>query len=226
MRKYLSYIRHLRKMDYIWLYDVSFLTELMFNLILFGPPGSGKGTQSEKLVNTFGLTHISTGELLREHIAKETKLGKEAKGYINSGKLVPDELVIRIISAIIDEANTNKGLLFDGFPRTTAQAEALDELLSRKKLSISLMIALDIPEKELIIRLLKRRETSNRNDDLSLEVIQARIIEYHEKTAPVSHHYNKMSKLVFVKGVGSVDEVFNSISYEINKMKEGLMAVV
>lgn len=226
MRKYLTHIRNLRKKDYIWLYDVSFLTELMFNLILFGPPGSGKGTQSEKLVNTFGLTHISTGELLREHIATKTNLGKEAKGYIDAGKLVPDELVIRIISTIIDETNNNKGLLFDGFPRTTAQAEALDELLSRKKLSISLMIALDIPEKELIIRLLKRRETSNRNDDLSLGVIQARIIEYHEKTAPVSHHYKKMSKLVFVKGVGPVDDVFNSISLEINKKKESLMAIV
>ena len=158
----------------------------MFNLILFGPPGSGKGTQSEKLIAKYGLKHLSTGDLLRSEISRQTPLGKEAKSIMDKGQLVPDEVVIGMISSALDANPDARGFLFDGFPRTAAQAEALDKLLELKEAPIAAMLALEVSEDELIKRLLKRGETSGRSDDTNEVVIRARITEYHNKTAVVA----------------------------------------
>src|SRR6266481_1310075 len=166
----------------------------MFNLILFGPPGSGKGTQSERLISRYGLKHLSTGDLLRSEIAGLTPLGLAAKSYMDKGQLVPDEVVIEMISSALDNNPQAKGFLFDGFPRTSAQAEALDKLLELKKTSISVMLALEVSEEELVKRLLKRGQTSGRIDDNNDAVIRERIIEYHKKTSPVAEHYRKLKK--------------------------------
>src|SRR5687767_5900109 len=147
----------------------------MFNLILFGPPGSGKGTQSEKLIERYGLKHLSTGDLLRSEISRYTPLGQEAKNFMDRGELVPDEVVIGMISSALDENPKVKGFLFDGFPRTATQAEALDKLLLLKKSPIEVMLALDVSEEELVTRLVKRGETSGRSDDNNEQVIRARI---------------------------------------------------
>jgi adenylate kinase len=144
----------------------------MFNLILFGPPGSGKGTQSEKIVEKFGLIHLSTGNLLRQEITDKTPLGLQANSFMDKGQLVPDEVVIGMIASCLDNNPEAKGFLFDGFPRTVAQAQALDNLLALKKTSISKVIALDVLEEELVKRLLKRGETSGRSDDTIEEVIR------------------------------------------------------
>lgn len=188
----------------------------MFNLILFGPPGCGKGTQSDKLVAKYGLVHLSTGNLLRQEIKDKTPLGLEAKSFIDKGQLVPDEVVIGMISLALDAFPDVRGFLFDGFPRTAAQAEALDSLLALKKLSISVMLALDVTEEELIKRLVKRGETSGRPDDNNEQVIKIRILEYHKKTSPVADHYKKANKVVLVKGEGSVDDIFKRLSKEID----------
>src|SRR4051812_30534780 len=161
----------------------------MFNLILFGPPGSGKGTQSENLIVKYNLKHLSTGDLLRSEINNQTPLGVEAKSFIDKGHLVPDEVVIGMISSALDAYPNTKGFLFDGFPRTSAQAEALDKLLELKKTSIAVMLALEVSEEELVKRLLKRGQTSGRSDDTNDSVIRERINEYHRKTAPVADHY-------------------------------------
>ncbi len=189
----------------------------MFNLILFGPPGSGKGTQSEKLITKYGLKHLSTGDLLRSEIAAETPLGQEAKKIMDKGQLVPDEVVIGMISSALDANPEAKGFLFDGFPRTAAQADALDKLLELKKTSIAVMLALDVSEEELVKRLLKRGETSGRSDDTNEGVIRARITEYHNKTAVVADYYKKFDKVVLVKGEGSVEDIFNALCVEIDK---------
>jgi adenylate kinase len=189
----------------------------MFNLILFGPPGSGKGTQSEKLIATYGLKHLSTGDLLRSEIAAATPLGMEAKNLMDKGQLVPDEVVIGMISSALDANPDAKGFLFDGFPRTGAQAEALDKLLDLKKTSIAAMLALEVSGEELVKRLLKRGETSGRSDDTNETVIRARITEYHNKTAAVADYYKKFNKVVMVKGEGTVDEIFGLLCGEIDK---------
>lgn len=183
----------------------------MFNLILFGPPGSGKGTQSEKLIARFGLKHLSTGDLLRSEIAKQTALGVEAKKVMDKGELVPDEVVIGMISSAIDHNENVKGFLFDGFPRTAAQAEALDKLLALKKAPIAVMLALEVSEEELVKRLMKRGETSGRSDDTNESVIRARIAEYHKKTAVVADYYRKFDKVTMIEGEGSIDEIFSSL---------------
>lgn len=188
----------------------------MFNLILFGPPGSGKGTQSEKLIAKYGLKHLSTGDLLRSEITAQTPLGLEAKSFMDKGQLVPDEVVIGMISSALDSNPNAKGFLFDGFPRTEAQAEALDRLLKLKKTAIHLMLALDVAETELIKRLLGRGKTSGRSDDTNEEVIKARIAEYHKKTTPVADYYTKFDKVKHIKGEGTVDEIFEAISKEID----------
>lgn len=188
----------------------------MFNLILFGPPGSGKGTQSEKLIAKYGLKHLSTGDLLRSEITAQTPLGIEAKNFMDKGQLVPDEVVIGMISSALDNNPDAKGFLFDGFPRTEAQAEALDKLLKLKKTAIHLMLALDVSEAELIKRLLGRGKTSGRSDDSNEEVIKARIAEYHKKTTPVADYYLRFDKVKHVKGEGTVDEIFAAISAEID----------
>ena len=189
----------------------------MFNLILFGPPGSGKGTQSEKLIAKYGLKHLSTGDLLRYEINRQTPLGQEAQNFMDKGQLVPDEVVIGMISSALDSNPGCKGFLFDGFPRTSAQAEALDRLLELKKAPIAVMLALDVSEEELVKRLLKRGETSGRSDDTNEGVIRARIIEYHNKTAVVADYYRKFDKVVMVKGEGTVDEIFSALCSEIDK---------
>ncbi len=192
----------------------------MFNLILFGPPGSGKGTQSEKLILKYGLKHLSTGDLLRSEIKRATALGLAAKGFIDKGQLVPDEVVIGMISSALDDHPEAKGFLFDGFPRTSAQALALDNLLHLKHTDITAMLALEVTEEELVKRLVKRGETSGRSDDTNEEVIRARISEYHNKTAPVADYYRKFDKVEIIKGEGSVDEIFDKLSAAIDKHAE------
>jgi len=193
----------------------------MFNLILFGPPGSGKGTQSEKLIAKYDLKHLSTGDLLRSEIAKKSALGLEAKKMMDKGQLVPDEVVIGMISAAVDENPGAVGFLFDGFPRTSKQAEALDELLELKHLSINVMLALNVTEAELVKRLVKRGETSGRPDDNNENVIKTRIQEYHKKTSAVADYYKKSDKVVLIKGEGSVDDIFTSLTKEIDsRMKK------
>ncbi len=188
----------------------------MFNLILFGPPGSGKGTQSEKLIVRYGLKHLSTGDLLRSEISRQTALGLAAKSFMDKGQLVPDEVVIGMISSALDENPQAKGFLFDGFPRTSTQAEALDNLLALKGTSIAVMLAMDVSEEELVKRLIKRGETSGRSDDVNDQVIRARITEYHNKTAAVADYYQQFDKVVMVKGEGSIDDIFQALGKEID----------
>jgi adenylate kinase len=189
----------------------------MFNLILFGPPGSGKGTQSEKLIQKYGLMHVSTGNLLREEIANKTALGLSAKGYMDKGQLVPDEVVIGMIRSAIENNPASKGFLFDGFPRTVAQSIALDSLLAEKNSEIAMVLALEVSEDELIGRLINRGKTSGRSDDTNENVIRARITEYEDKTAHVAGYYRKYDKVVRVKGEGTIDEIFESLCREISK---------
>ncbi|CAL1521015.1 adenylate kinase [Chitinophaga sp. MM2321] len=190
----------------------------MVNLILFGPPGSGKGTQSAKIIEKYGLIHLSTGDLLRSEIGNKTPLGQEATKFMDQGLLVPDEVVIGMISSKLDANPEARGFIFDGFPRTTAQAEALDKLLALKKTAISVVLSLEVPEDELIKRLLNRGLTSGRSDDASESVVKARIVEYHNKTAPVADHYAKFGKFRKVKGDGSEEEVFELLSKEVNEL--------
>lgn len=189
----------------------------MFNLILFGPPGSGKGTQSEKLIAKYGLKHLSTGDLLRHEINNQTPLGKEAQNFMDKGQLVPDEVVIGMISSALDENPDAKGFLFDGFPRTQAQAKALDKLLNLKEAPIDVMLALEVSEEELVKRLLKRGETSGRSDDNNENVIRARIVEYRSKTAIVADYYAQFEKVVMIKGEGTIDDIFGRLCEEIDK---------
>ena len=189
----------------------------MFNLILFGPPGSGKGTQSEKLVEKYRLIHLSTGNLLREEISNRTPLGLEAKNFMDKGQLVPDEVVIGMIDSSLEHHKEAPGFLFDGFPRTTAQAAALDKLLSLKKTEIALVIALEVSEEELVKRLLNRGKTSGRSDDTNETVIHQRFSVYRSETAPIADHYKKLKKFQTIKGEGSVEEIFDSLCQTIDK---------
>ena len=183
----------------------------MLNLVLFGPPGAGKGTQSQKLIEKYGLIHLSTGDLLRGEIAQGTALGLEARKLMDAGVLVPDAVVIGMISNKLDANKGAKGFIFDGFPRTVAQAEALDELLQSKGEQISGMIALEVNDDELEHRLLLRGKDSGRPDDANPEIIRKRIKEYNDKTAPVAGFYKKQDKLTSINGIGSIDEIFGSI---------------
>lgn len=190
----------------------------MFNLILFGPPGSGKGTQSDKLVEKYGLKHLSTGNLLRQEIADKTALGLSAKSYIDAGKLVPDEVVIGMVDSFFDQHKQAKGFLFDGFPRTEAQAVALDQLLASKHTSISAVISLEVAEEELVKRLLNRGKTSGRTDDADETVIRKRFAVYLAETSPVAEHYQKAGKFKRIPGEGTVDEIFQSLSALIDTL--------
>jgi adenylate kinase len=190
----------------------------MVNLILFGPPGSGKGTQSANIIQKYGLIHLSTGDLLRSEISEKTPLGLEAKKFMDQGLLVPDEVVIGMISSKLDANPSARGFIFDGFPRTTAQAEALDKLLALKKTAISVVLSLEVPEDALIKRLLNRGLTSGRADDASEDVVKARIVEYHNKTAPVADHYAKFGKFKKIKGDGTEPEVFDLLSNELDEL--------
>jgi adenylate kinase len=189
----------------------------MFNLILFGPPGSGKGTQSEKLVEKYRFIHLSTGNLLREEISNRTPLGLEAKSFMDKGQLVPDEVVIGMIDSCLEHHKDASGFLFDGFPRTEPQAEALDKLLSLKKTEIALVLALEVSEEELVKRLLNRGKTSGRSDDTNETVIHQRFSVYRNETAPIADHYKKLKKFQTIKGEGSVEEIFDSICQAIDK---------
>ena len=188
----------------------------MLNLVLFGPPGAGKGTQSQKLIEKYRLIHLSTGDLLRNEISQGTSLGLEAKKLMDAGILVPDEVVIGMISNKLDFNPDAKGFIFDGFPRTVAQAEALDTLLNNKNAPILGMIALEVNDDELEHRLLLRGQASGRPDDANPEVIRKRVNEYNEKTAPVAGFYKNQHKFKSVNGIGSIDEIFNAISTVIN----------
>ena len=189
----------------------------MFNIILFGPPGSGKGTQSARLVEKYGLIHLSTGDLLRSEISRQTQLGMEAKAIMDRGELVPDAVVVGMIASAVDSNPGVGGFLFDGFPRTVAQSEALDHLLKEKGTSIGVVLALEVSEEELVKRLLKRGLTSGRSDDNSEEVVRARIVEYHKKTSVVVGYYRQFNKVVDVKGEGTVEEIFSLLCSEIDK---------
>lgn len=189
----------------------------MFNLILFGPPGSGKGTQSDRLVEKYGLIHLSTGNLLRQEIADETPLGLEAKSFIDKGQLVPDEVVIGMVDSYFDHHKDALGFLFDGYPRTVAQAAALDKLLELKKTAIDLVLFLQVDEEELIKRLVNRGKTSGRSDDMDENVQRKRQEVYRKETLPVAEFYKKQQKVVNIKGIGTVNEIFNSLADVIDK---------
>ena len=188
----------------------------MFNLILFGPPGSGKGTQSENIIESFGLQHLSTGNLLRTEIANQTELGMEAKRLMDAGQLVPDAVVIGMVGNFMDARPDAKGFLFDGFPRTTAQCIALDALLKEKNNEINLVLALEVSEEELVKRLLGRGLTSGRSDDTNETIIRARIQEYHDKTTAVATYYAQYNKVVGIKGEGSVESIYANLKKEID----------
>lgn len=189
----------------------------MFNIILFGPPGSGKGTQSENLIAKYNLKHLSTGDILRSEIAAGTPLGLEAKKLMDAGQLVPDEVVVGMISSALDANPQVKGFLFDGFPRTTAQAEALDKLLKLKGTEIGVVLALEVSDEELVKRLLNRGLTSGRSDDNNEAVIRNRIVEYKNKTAVVADYYKPFNKVKNIKGEGTLDEIFALLSKEIDE---------
>lgn len=189
----------------------------MLNIVLFGPPGAGKGTQSTKLIEEYQLVHLSTGDILRSEIANKTSLGLEAKKLMDQGLLVPDDVVIKMIEARVDANRNAKGFIFDGFPRTTAQAEALDYLLGKKNTSISMMLALEVEDEELIRRLLIRGQDSGRPDDQNREVISKRIFEYNSKTAQLKNYYGDQGKYHGIKGVGTIDEIFSRLTSVIEQ---------
>ncbi len=189
----------------------------MINIILFGPPGAGKGTQSAKLIEKYSLTHISTGDLFRKHLKEGTPLGKLAQDYMNKGNLVPDQVVIDMVDEKITQSGNNSGIIFDGFPRTIPQAEALDALLSRKKAPIKVLIELIVPEDELKLRLADRAVKENRPDDAKPEVIEHRIGVYKSETAAVADYYKKANKYASVIGLGKVEDIFKNICVEIDK---------
>lgn len=191
----------------------------MLNLILFGPPGSGKGTQAARIAERYQLRHLSTGDMLREELRKESALGKEAKRFIDEGRLVPDEVIIGMISDQIDAtASQVKGYLFDGFPRTEAQAEALDNLLELKGTGIARVLALEVSEDEITQRILKRGESSGRSDDRDPAIIRNRFRVYLEETAPVAEHYRRSGKVVDVHGEGSIDAIFDQLCAAIEEV--------
>lgn len=188
----------------------------MLNIVLFGPPGAGKGTQSELLIEKFGLVHLSTGNLLRAEVSAETELGKYAKQIMDAGKLVPDEVVIQMIANKIDQSQSANGFIFDGFPRTVAQATALDEMLNTRQTPISCMISLAVPEEELIQRLVKRGESSGRSDD-NEATARKRHTEYLEKTLPVAGFYQAQNKYIEIEGVGTIETIFGKIVATLQK---------
>lgn len=181
------------------------------NLVIFGGPGSGKGTQSARLIDNYGLYHISTGELLRDHIKKGTEIGRTADGYISKGQLIPDDLMISIIEEVLDkEAKDKKGVILDGFPRTIPQAEALEEFLRNRGTDVHAVVGLEVPDEELTQRLIKRATEAGRSDD-NPETIKKRLDVYHSQTQPLREHYISKGKYIPINGTGNVDEIFHSI---------------
>lgn len=182
------------------------------NIVLFGGPGSGKGTQSEKLIEKYGLHHISTGEVLRKHIKEETELGKIAKKYIDEGQLIPDDLMIKILDDVIEnEAKDKPGVIFDGFPRTVPQAEALNELLKKRDKELDAVIGLEVPDDELVKRMINRGKLTGRADD-NEDTIKKRLHVYHNQTSPLRDHYMKQNKYKAIDGNRDIEDIFDSIS--------------
>jgi len=190
----------------------------MLNLVLFGPPGAGKGTQSALLIDTYHLVHLSTGDIFRSNMKAGTELGNLAKSYIEKGALVPDEVTIGMLEAEVNSNVDAKGFIFDGFPRTTAQAEALDLFLSSKGTEITAMLALEVEEQELITRLLERGKSSGRADDQNPEIIKNRIQVYENETAILKDYYTAQDKFVGVEGVGSIESITASLCNEIEAL--------
>ena len=189
----------------------------MLNIVIFGAPGSGKGTQSERIVEKYGINHISTGDVLRAEIKNGTELGKTAKGYIDQGQLIPDELMIDILASVFDSFKDSKGVIFDGFPRTIAQAEALKKMLAERGQDVSVMVDLDVPEEELMVRLIKRGKDSGRADD-NEETIKKRLHVYHSQTAPLIDWYKNEKKYQHINGSGTMEGIFAEICEAIDKL--------
>jgi adenylate kinase len=190
----------------------------MLNIVLFGPPGAGKGTQAEFLIHSFGLIHLSTGDLLRSEIAGGTRLGMEAKSYMDKGELVPDEVVIGMIKSRLQANKDAKGFIFDGFPRTVDQAVELDKLLNENGTPISGMLSLEVEKQELIDRLLGRGKISGRADDQDQSVIENRINVYHEKTSPLIEYYRKQGKHYGINGMGTIEEIADRLKNVVEKL--------
>ena len=189
----------------------------MLNIVIFGAPGSGKGTQSERIVEKYGINHISTGDVLRAEIKNGTELGKTAKGYIDQGQLIPDELMIDILASVFDSFKDSKGVIFDGFPRTIAQAEALKKMLAERGQDVSVMVDLDVPEEELMVRLIKRGKDSGRADD-NAETIKKRLHVYHSQTAPLIDWYKNEKKYQHINGLGTMEGIFAEICEAVDKL--------
>jgi len=190
----------------------------MLNLVLFGPPGAGKGTQAEFLINSFKLIHLSTGDLLRSEIADGTELGLKAKSFMDKGELVPDEVVIGMIKSKLENNKSAKGFIFDGFPRTVDQAKALDALLNENGTPISGMLCLEVEKEELISRLLNRGKISGRADDQNQKVIENRIVVYSEKTLPIIEYFRPQNKHFGIDGMGSIEEIAGRIKAVVEKL--------
>ncbi len=190
----------------------------MLNVVIFGAPGSGKGTQSERIIKEYGLYHISTGEVLRDHIARGTELGKIADGYISRGQLIPDDLMVRVLASVLDDnpEKTSKGVIFDGFPRTIPQAESLKKMLAERGSEVHAVIGLEVPEEELIRRMLQRGKETGRADD-NIDTITKRLKVYHEQTAPLREYYKQEGNYLPVEGSGDVDRIFFDIKTRINE---------
>ncbi len=191
----------------------------MFNLVIFGPPGSGKGTQSENIIKKYGLKHLSTGDLLRAEKNSGSELGKKIKDLIDRGELVSDELVQEMVKSNVVKNSDAKGFIFDGFPRTTAQASWLDGMLAELNQSVTLMLALDVNDDELRTRIMERGKVSGRTDDQDVNIVNNRISVYHKQTQPVMDFYSAQGKFVSVNGIGTLDEVFSRISEAMDKAK-------
>ena len=189
----------------------------MLNIVIFGAPGSGKGTQSERIVEKYGINHISTGDVWRAEIKNGTELGKTAKGYIDQGQLIPDELMIDILASVFDSFKDSKGVIFDGFPRTIAQAEALKKMLAERGQDVSVMVDLDVPEEELMVRLIKRGKDSGRADD-NEETIKKRLHVYHSQTAPLIDWYKNEKKYQHINGLGTMEGIFAEICEAVDKL--------
>lgn len=190
----------------------------MLNIVLFGPPGAGKGTQSENLIKKYGLAHLSTGDIFRANIKGETELGKLAKSYMDKGELVPDSVTIKMLESEVNKREDAKGFIFDGFPRTSAQAKALDAFLNTLDTSITYMLALEVPEEQLRERLKLRAETSGRVDDANPTVIQNRIDVYNRETAPVADFYKTQGKYQGINGVGTIEDIANRLFETIDQV--------